>query len=816
MSEITTEMHTIVGQCTSDLSHDVVSTYENIMTIDGTSTPLNVDPVVHEHIMGETEVVRVEKDILHGHNIPLADEVHAFSADIVQMMNLIVHTFYSDTDVFLRELISNASDAIKKLQYRTLTDESLKVDVSTLDIRIIPNKTTGTLVICDKGIGMTKQEMIDNLGTIARSGTKRFMESISSNDVAKSMMIGKFGVGFYSAYLVSDRVNVWSRHPDSDATYMWSSDAGANFSIARIPNDDSPIDSIGTRIELYLKKEHMDYLEESKIKRVFKQHSEFVSYPVRLETIRIVDANISSSTEARSKRIDDTDTDLGSVDHDDDADDVNNEYKTVGNNAETGSIEILNTQKPIWMCDKSELSTEDYSKFYKSISNDWEDHLSVIHFSVEGNVVFRSVLFVPRRVPFGLFDPSSTKSSSGVKLYVRRVYISDDVKEMVPDYLSFIRGVVDSDDLPLNISREVLQKSGSVLRDIRKHVTKKALEMIGRVAESHPEDYITLYRAFSKKLKLGVHEDDGNRSKLAKLLRFFSSTHKDTVDPGVSLDEYISRMPDGQPAIYFLTGESMKSVGSSPFLEGLTHRGYEVLLMVDAIDEYVTQQLREYGGKKLVCASKEGLDLGPMDECAKSENNLMQTELQPLCTTMKGVLGDRVSKVVISNRVVKTPCVLVTGEFAWSANMTRIIQAQALHDDSTSSHMDARKVMELNGSHPIIVGLSLKLSRSRKPSNSISGDIHNDTVTHCDVPIDKTVVDTIMLLFEGAMLVSGFALDDPSEFVNRINQLVERDVIPSCVTDVLHASDVVDPLVCDETVHTGENIEIPNGSEQNV
>lgn len=638
-------------------------------------------------------------------------EVINFDADIAQLMNLIINAFYSKKEIFLRELLSNSSDALEKIRYESLTDKSVLDTEPELKIRVwVDDKN---VIIEDTGVGMTKHDLIHNLGTIARSGTKNFLEKVKGADGSIDQ-IGQFGVGFYSSFLVADKVTLYTKN-NSECEYIWQSNADKSYTITENPE---PVLKRGTRIVLEIKEDEDEYLDASIVKNVVKKYTQFINFPIELQEIKEVEEDIED------------------VEEDADAEE---EKEKESVKKKVSEWNVINDQKPIWCRTPEDISAEEYTEFYKSICNDYSNPFTHCHFKAEGQLEFNCLLYVPERSPHEMFE--SKGKSKNIKLYVKRIFIMDDCEELAPDWLRFMKGVVDSNDIPLNVSRELLQQN-RILKQINKVIVKKSIELFNNLSNDK-EKYQKFYNNYGKMLKLGVHEDSRNREKLMKLLRYYSSNNSEEF---ISLENYVKNMTEGQESIYYITGQNKQSLITSPFIEKLKQKGYNVLFFTDPIDEYMVQSVREYEGKKLVDVSKEGIKFDEDELKKKEEDN------KDLITFLKDTLGERVQSVKVSDRLSNTPCVLVTAEYGWSANMERILKAQALRNDEMDSFMGSKKILEINLDHNIIKSLKEKIS--------------NDD-------LKKQCVDVTMLMFDTAMINSGFTLEKPSDFANRVNRLVE-------------------------------------------
>lgn len=651
----------------------------------------------------------------------MESETFAFSADINQLLSLIINTVYTNKDVFLRELVSNASDALNKIRYQSLTDVNCLDSESKLEIKISFDKENKLLVVEDSGIGMNYDDLIANLGTIASSGTKKFIESITSKDL---QLIGQFGVGFYSVFLVADSVVVVSKK-NGHEQYTWESGGNGSFTIQK---DEESVLTRGTRITLQLKEDMLEYLEEHKIRDLIKKHNQFIDFPIYIQTEKVVPINPEQDTDKKEESEQDTDkkeeTDT----------DKKEPVKVV-------EFEHINKNRPLWCRQAKEVTEEEYSDFYKSLTGDFDTYLDVNHFSVEGNVEFKCLLYVPKRAPYDLFDGQS-KRNTDMKLYVRRVFITDQFDELIPEYMKFMRGVIETDDVPLNLSRELLQQNKTI-KLIGKNIVKKALDMFVNISND-ADKFRTFYEQYSKNIKLGVHEDSVNREKLTTLLRYETSKSDGDL---ISLDEYLDNMQEGQTNIYYMTGESVTSLQNSPFVQHFKEKGIEVLYMVDPLDEYITQQVKDYKDKKLVCITKENGDFS-LEESVKEE-------YKNVCDFFKSVLSEDIEKVVVSNRLANYPCLLSTSEYGWTANMQRLVKAQTFGKQDTMQFMMGKKILEINPNHEIIKKLRHKIES--------------------DSDIDNTK-DLIKLLYEISLQSSGFNIENSSDFINRVLKLVNNNL----------------------------------------
>lgn len=678
--------------------------------------------------------------------VSMSTETFVFQAEINQLLSLIINTFYSQKEVFLRELVSNASDAIDKIRHMGLKDATVLSAEPDLEIRISADSSAGTLTVEDTGVGMTRDDLIKNLGMIAHSGTKQFMEALAKsgedNAAAAASLIGQFGMGFYSAFLVADRVRVLSKHNDSERTYVWESSAGGTFSVVEASEEEASGLARGTRIVLFLKEDQHEYLEESRIKAVLSRHSEFITYPIKLLTRREVEEEVEEATDAED----------GTVEEEG----APEKTKKMVTKLEWN---VVNDNKPLWMHKASEVSEDQYMQFYKRTFGDWDAHLTVKHFSAEGQVVFTGLLFIPKHAPFDMFERA--KRADNIRLYVRRVFITDDYQDMLPEWLGFVKGLVDSEDLPLNISREVLQKS-RVIDVIKKTLVKKCIEMISELAESNPEDYARFYETFGKNIKWGITDDRKNQTKLAELLRFKTSKSNREL---TSLKGYVDRMPEHQKRIYYITGENEAVLAKSAFIEVLKNKGYEVIYMTDPMDEYMMQSLREYSEKSFSCASKDGELVEEADSDAEEWKTKVEAHAD-FCKKVKEMLveggGRAVTEVKVSRRVVHSPCVIVTDQYGWTANMERIMRAQALRSTSPFAPSGSNKILEVNVDHPIIKELKRRVDASADGSE-VGG-----------------VKDLLCLIYDTALLNSGFSLNDPAAFAERMHKIIAVNMDVDC------------------------------------
>ncbi len=614
-------------------------------------------------------------------------ETRKFEAEVAQVLHLVTHSLYSHKEIFLRELVSNASDACDKLRFETIAHPEWMSDDSELRIDISIDKEARTLSVHDNGIGMSRDELVANLGTIASSGTRRYLESLAADSKADSRLIGQFGVGFYSAFVVADKVTVVSRRAGSEASagVRWESDGKGEYTLDALPTERR-----GTTVTLHLKEDESEFLEAWKIRSLVSRYSEHIGFPIRMPK------------EIEGKPSDEWD--------------------------------VVNTASALWMRPKNELKDEEYQSFYKSLSHDFSDALAWTHNRVEGNQNFTSLLFVPARAPFDFM--SGREERKGLKLYIRRVFIMDASEQLLPAYLRFVRGVVDSDDLPLNVSREILQQNRQVER-IKGACIKRVLDLLDKLAKDEADKYATFWSAFGGVLKEGIAEDAGNRERIARLLRF-ASTHSEGAAPTVSLDDYIGRMQVGQEVIWYITADSHAAAKGSPQLESLRARGVEVLLMSDRIDEWMAGYLTEYSGKKLRHVGKGEIELDSADAEAHKAS---EEAASGVVAKLKELLGDRVSDVKVSRRLTESPSCLVLDEYDMALHLRRVLK-QSGHEMP-----DSAPVLEINPAHALVKRLEAEADSERSK-------------------------DLALLLLEQAQVAEGAQLDDPAAFVQRLNRVI--------------------------------------------
>lgn len=702
----------------------------------------------------DDEVVAREEEAikLDGLSVAQLKEMRAgadkqeFVAEVNRMMKLIINSLYKNKDIFLRELISNASDALDKIRFQSLTDQGVLGETEALDIRIRVDKENNMLHITDTGVGMTKDDMVKYLGTIAKSQTSEFLnkfsEAQSSQDTnSMSDLIGQFGVGFYSAFLVADKVVVTSKHND-DEQHIWESDANS-FITSKDPRGNTL--GRGTTVSLHLKQEGLEFLEQNKLKEIIGKYSQFINFNIYLWDSKTVQEDVpieetESTTEAPKSEDEDATVEEAKTEEE--------KPKTKKVSKTVWDWELMNSAKPIWQRKSSEITEEEYKEFYKAFSKDTQDYLASTHFSAEGEVSFKSILFVPKVAPSDIFQNYNKPSEHSLKLYVRRVFISDNVDDLVPKYLSFIRGIVDSDDLPLNVSRETLQQS-KLLKVIKKKIVRKILDMIKKLSE---EDFTAFWKEYGTNIKLGVIEDNTNKNRLSHLLRFHSSNDETKM---TSLDDYVKRMKTGQENVYFIAGTNKAELAKSPFVERLLKKGYEVIYCVDPIDEYTMQSIPEFEGKRLQNVAKDGLKIDK-SKAAEDRQKELETTYTPLVNWIKeGSLKAYVENVKVSSRLVQTPMALVANQYGYSGNMERITRAQAYQKsggDSSIHHFAAqKKILEINPGHPLIKEL-LKLVEEDAASTK-ADDLAN-------------------LMFEAATIRSGYELKDTAGFADRIESMM--------------------------------------------
>merc|ERR1711962_1185673 len=701
--------------------------------------------------MGEEQAIKLDgMSVAEMKLMRESAEKHVFQAEVNRMMKLIINSLYRNKEVYLRELISNASDALDKIRLLSLTDKSVLAATEELSIKIKADKENHVLHITDTGVGMTKADLINNLGTIAKSGTADFLSKLQDASSADqfSDLIGQFGVGFYSAFLVADRVVVTSKHND-DKQHVWESDANS-FSVVEDPRGDTL--KRGTQISLYLKEESRDYLEQDTVKELIKKYSQFINIylwgsktetveePIEEEEEEIKD----DEDEVKEDEAKDEDEE-GAVEEEKEEEEKKPKTKKVDKT--TWDWELCNQSKPIWTRKPEQIEEGEYEEFYKAITKDKNGPMTQTHFIAEGEVTFKSLLFVPSKQESESFNKYG-QAQENIKLYVRRVFITDDFKDMMPNYLSFVKGVVDSDDPPLNVSRETLQQH-KLLKVIKKKLVRKTLDMIKKISD---DKYDAFWKEYSTNIKLGVIEDTANRTRLAKLLRFTTSGGKLS-----SLSEYVERMKDKQEHIFYVAGGSVEEVKTSPFVERLLKKGYEVIYLTEAVDEYAISALPEFEGKKFQNVAKEGFSIEGDTDAAKARKAEVAEKFEPLTKWLgDDALKDHILRAETSERLVGSPCALITSKFGWTANIQRIIQSQThskTQDMQRDYYLNQKKTLEINPRHPLIKELLRRVE---------------------DNPADATAKDMALMMYNTATLRSGYLLKDTVNFAEHIERMMRE------------------------------------------
>lgn len=619
-------------------------------------------------------------------------ESHEFQAEVSQILQLMIHSLYSNKEIFIRELISNASDACDKLRFEAIKDDSLYGGDSDLAVKVTFDKEASTLTISDNGIGMSRDEVVNNIGTIARSGTKAFLDSLTGDQQKDSHLIGQFGVGFYSSFIVADKVTVVTRRAGEAEATKWESEGTGSYTLEAAERDGR-----GTDIILHLREDEKEFLDDWRLRSVIKKYSDNIELPVQM--LEYVPPKGEDDEEE----------------------------------PKTPEFETVNSARALWTRPKNELKDEDYQEFYKTVAHDWQEPLTWSHNKVEGKLEYTSLLYIPSQAPFDLFE---REQQHGIKLYVQRVFIMDDSKELMPNYLRFVKGLVDSNDLPLNVSREILQ-SNKVIDSIRGGSVKKVLGMIEGLAKNDEEKFTSFWSTFGQVIKEGPVEDQANQERILKICRF-ASTHSDTSEQNVSLEDYIVRMDPGQESIYYITADSFNAAKNSPHLEAFRAKGIEVLLMSDRVDEWMMSQLQEFDGKKFVSVAKGELELTD-DE--KKEQEKAAEDAKPLIERIKKALGEQVDEVRISTRLTSSPACVVLGEHDMALHMQQLMK-QAGH-----AVPDSKPSLEINAEHNLVKKMDAEADEDR-------------------------FADYADVLYGQAVIAEGGQLEDPASFVKKLNELL--------------------------------------------